>query len=101
MVPHSPDGAYPDGGSQLLWEDGDLFCGLGRQSDDNAPRRSVLIVAPAAGHPSRSSLDRLAHEYELKDQLDGAWAVRPLDLVRDGGQSMLVLEDAASEPLAR
>ena len=58
-------------------------------------------VLPAADHPSRSSLDRLTHEYELKDQLDGAWAVRPLDLVRDAGRTMLVLEDADGEPLDR
>ena len=39
-------------------------------------------------------------EYELKDELDGAWAVRPLELVRDRGRTMLVLEDPGGEPLA-
>src|SRR5262249_43360701 len=34
-----------------------------------------------------------------RDQLDGAWAVRPLDLVRDAGRTTLVLEDADGEPL--
>jgi hypothetical protein len=53
----------------------------------------VLVVLPAAERPSPSSLDRLAHEYRLKDELDGAWAVQPLELVRDGGRTMLVLED--------
>ena len=61
----------------------------------------MLIVLPVADQPSRSSLDRLTHEYELKDQLDGAWAVRPLDLVRDAGRTMLVLDDAGDEPLDR
>ena len=28
---------------------------------------------PAADHPSRSTLDRLAHEYELKDELDRSY----------------------------
>jgi hypothetical protein len=28
----------------------------------------------------------------LKDELDGASAVRPLDLVREGGRTVLVLE---------
>jgi hypothetical protein len=41
------------------------------------------------------------HEYELKDQLDGSWALRPLDLLHDAGRSALVLEDAAGEPLER
>ena len=29
------------------------------------------------------------------------WAVRPLELVRDGGRTVLVLEDHGGEPLAR
>ena len=101
MVPHSLNGAYSDGGSQILWEDGERVFRRGWRLDDNGQRRAVLIVLPAAEHPSRSSLDRLTHEYELKDQLDGAWAVRPLDLVRDAGRTVLVLEDVDGEPLDR
>ena len=48
--------------------------------------------------PSRATLDRLAHEYGLRERLDAAWAVRPLDLVHDGGRTALILEDAG-EPL--
>ena len=44
---------------------------------------------------------RLAHEYGLKDELDVAWAVRPLELVRERGRTILVLEDPGSEPLGR
>src|SRR5882762_11020842 len=99
MMPSSPDGVYPDRSSQVLWEDGErVFCRGWRLGDDGN-RNAVLVVLPAAEHPSPSSLDRLAHEYELKDELDGAWAVRPLDLVRDGGRTMLVLEDPGGEPL--
>ena len=61
----------------------------------------MLAVLPAAEHPTHSSLDRLAHWYALKDELDGAWAVRPLALVRENGRTMLVLEDPGGEPLAR
>src|SRR6266571_1486631 len=45
--------------------------------------------------------ERVFHEYELKDELHGGWAVRPLDLVRNAGTTMLVLEDAGGEPLDR
>src|SRR5215510_820914 len=100
MVPHSLNGAYSDGGSQVLWEDGERVFRRGWRLDDNG-KRAVLLVMPAADQPSRSSLDRLTHEYELKDELDGAWAVRPLDLVHDAGRTMLVLEDAGGEPLDR
>jgi serine/threonine protein kinase len=82
-----------------LWEDGERVFRRGWRPDDSGNRRAVLIVLPAAEYRSRSSLDRLTHEYELKDELDGAWAVRPLDLVRDAGRTMLVLEDAGGEPL--
>jgi predicted ATPase len=82
-----------------LWEDGERVFRRGWRADDSGNRRAVLIVLPASDHPSRSSLDRLTHEYELKDELDGAWVVRPLDLVRDAGRTMLVLEDAGGEPL--
>ena len=80
MAPHL-NSAHLDGGSQILWEDGERIFRRGWRLDDNSQRRAALIVLPAVEHPSRSRLDRLTHEYELKDQLDGAWALRPLDLV--------------------
>jgi serine/threonine protein kinase len=68
---------------------------------DGGNRGVVLLVLVSAEYPSPSSLDRLAHEHGLKDELDGAWAVRPLEFVREGGQVVLVLEDAGGEPLDR
>ena len=85
----------------VLWEDGDrIFCRGHRRSVDG-DGDSVLVVLPATEHPTPASLDRLAHEYGLKDELDAAWAVRPLELARERGRTMLVLEDPGSEPLAR
>src|SRR5258708_6488951 len=85
---------------QVLWEDGErVFCRGEHHADGH--RAAVLAVLPAAEHPTPATLDRLAREYELKDELDGAWAVRPLELVRDRGRTMLVLEDTGSEPLHR
>ena len=51
-----------------------------------------MAVLLAAEYPAPATLDRLAREYELKDELDGTWAARPLELVRDRGRTMLVLE---------
>ena len=85
MMPFSPNGEYPDGSRQVLWEDGErVFCRGWRLGDDGN-RSAVLVVLPAAEYPPSSSRDRIAHEYGLKDELDGAWAVQPLELVRDGG----------------
>src|SRR5262245_31788315 len=101
MVQHSLIGAFSDGGSPVLWEDGERVFSRGLLSDGTGKQRAVLIVAPAAEHPSRSILDRLTHEYELRDDLDAAWAVRPLDVMCDAGRTALVLEDAGGEPLDR
>src|SRR5215475_479046 len=101
MVQQSLNIAYSDGSSQVLWEDGERVFSRGWRLDDNGNRFAVLLVAPAADHPSRTSLDRLKHEYELKDELDGAWAARPLALMSDAGRTVLVLDDLGSEPLVR
>jgi len=97
MVQQSLNIAYADGSSQVLWEDGERVFSRGWRLDDNGNWLAVLLVAPAADHPSRSRLDRLAHELSLKDELDAAWAVRPLKVERGSGRTMLlVLEDKAS-----
>src|ERR1700754_269698 len=101
MVQQSLNLAYSDGSSQVLWEDGERVFSRGWRLDENGNRLAVLLVAPATDHPSRTSLDRLTHEYELKDELDGAWAARPLALVRDTGRTLLVLDDPGGEPLDR
>jgi PAS domain S-box-containing protein len=81
-----------------LWEDGErIFCR--HTGDVSADRSTVLAVLPAVEHPTPATLDRLAHEYGLRDQLDKAWAVCPLELIRDGGRTVLVLEDPGGEPL--
>ena len=88
-----------DSGFQILFEDGERLFYRGWRVGGDGDRSAVLVVLPAAEHPSPSSLDRLTHEYGLKDELDEVWAVRPLELVRDGGRAMLVLEDPGGEPL--
>ena len=89
-------------GRQILWEDGErIYCRGWRLGEDGS-RSAVLVVLPVDAHPSPSSLDRLAHEHALKEELDGAWAVRPIEIVRDGGHTMMVLEDVGDfEPLER
>jgi serine/threonine protein kinase len=86
---------------QILWQDGDrLFC-RGWRVGDEGKRWAMLAVLPAAERPSPASIDRFAHEYALKNELDGAWAVPPLELMHEGGRTMLVLDDLGGEPLER
>ena len=88
-------------GLEVRWEDGERVYSRARRLAADGRLTDVLIVTFAAEHPTADGLDRLAHEYALKDELDGPWAVRPQALIRKRGRTMLVLEDPASEPLNR
>jgi hypothetical protein len=93
--------AEREGGVQVLWEEDEcLFCRAWRETDAGE-RRAALAVVPTLEDPSPRCLDRLAHEFGLKDVLNGAWAVLPLALERKGGTGTLMLEDPGGEPLAR
>ncbi|HVE23074.1 MAG TPA: AAA family ATPase [Acidocella sp.] len=61
----------------------------------------VLVVAPLHDHPPASILQRLEHEYKLRDELDAAWAARPLALWHEGGRVALLLEDPGGWTLDR
>jgi PAS domain S-box-containing protein len=101
MSPSSEFSAGEDHSLQVLWADGEhVFCRRGRERA-NGDRHAVLAVLPAAEHPTPASLHRLTHEYALKDDLDEAWAVRPFELVRERGRTMLLLKDPGGEPLDR
>jgi PAS domain S-box-containing protein len=86
---------------QILWGDGERVLFRGSRLGAEGEREPVLAVLHAADHPPPLALERLAHEYEVRDALDSAWAARPLEFVREGGRAMLVLEDPGGEPLAR
>ena len=101
MDPSSWSGVGRNSSFEVLWEVGDrVFCKKRHEGTDGY-WRAVLAVVPAAEQPTPGSLDRLIHEYGLKDELDEAWAVRPLALVRERGQTMLVLNDPGGEPIER
>src|SRR5437879_3683832 len=86
------------GHDEVLRADGDLV--LSRSATDDG-RSSVLKVTTAAERPVPGSLARLEHEHALRNELDPAWAARPLTLLSDHGQTTLLLEDPGGEPLAR
>lgn len=86
---------------QVLWEDSEYALYRGRRLKQAGSFESVLIVVPAAEQASAAVLDRLVHEYGLKEELDATWAVRPLDLVSQGGRTLLLLEDPGGQPLER
>ncbi|MCL6702845.1 ATP-binding sensor histidine kinase [Pseudomonas sp. T1.Ur] len=85
---------------QILLEDGERIV-YREQCTRYGSAVAILIVSPAVNQPSKGTLDRLAHEYELKHQLLDEWAVRPRELRSESGQVQLVLDDPGGDPLAR
>src|SRR5215472_11057227 len=67
---------------------------------DIAGSPSVLLLVPESERPAPETLKKIEHEYSLRDELDSAWAVRPLALSQQRGQTTLVLEDPGGEPRA-
>jgi PAS domain S-box-containing protein len=85
---------------QVLWQDSEsAFCR--RVSHADGQQTTVLVVVSIAERPPPASLERLTHEFALKDELDPAWALRPGGIEREHGRTRLVLEDPGGEPLAR
>src|SRR5262245_12407603 len=89
-----------DSNVELLSQDGErVLCR--RLRDSPGDRHSVLAVLHVSEQPTASSLNRLGHEYGLRELLDAEWAVRPLELVHERGRAILILEDRGGEPLER
>ena len=86
-------------GFETLLEDEEFAFCRGRRDDGELP--TILLVAPVSEHPVPGILERLEHEYSLRDELDSDWAARPLTLARREGRPMLILEDPGGEPLDR
>ncbi|HET9376995.1 MAG TPA: AAA family ATPase [Chthoniobacterales bacterium] len=62
-------------------------------------RSRVLVLAPAKEKPGPESLKRLEHEFSLKEELDPAWAARPVAKTVHWDRPVLVLEDPGGRPL--
>ncbi len=87
--------------SEVLWRDGGrAFCRLFRSNADGE-RYAFVPILSEAEHATLESVNRLAHEFELREHLAGTWALRPLEFVRDRGQAILVVDYSGGEPLDR
>ena len=92
---------WEDDSLEVLWrEAGRAFCRL-RRDDADGGRHAFIPIPSGAEHPTFESLNRLTHEYELREYLDPSWALRPVDLARERGQTMLVVEYTGGAPLDR
>ena len=83
---------------ETLREDEEFVLERGQRDGDLS---GILVVAPVSEHPVPGILERLEHEYALRNELDSDWAARPLTLTHREGRTMLILEDPGGEPLNR
>src|SRR5262245_16967808 len=58
-----------------------------------------LVLATVSAQPAPGSLERLKHEYALRDHLDPRWAAKPHALSHEHGRSLLVLADPGGQLL--
>jgi PAS domain S-box-containing protein len=84
---------------EVLKEDGELILFRAWHDGADRHRQSVLVLQSAAEQPTPNAVNRLAHEYALKDQLDASWAIRPVELLHDHERTSLVLEAPDGLPL--
>ena len=81
---------------EALRKDEEFILYRGRSKDDAS---QVLVLSPVAEYPTPESLKRLEHEYSLREELDPAWAARPIAMARHWDRTVLVLEDPGGVPL--
>jgi PAS domain S-box-containing protein len=79
-----------------LRKDRDSVLYRGRSKGD--PSR-ILVLVPALERPEPNRLKRLENEYSLREELDPAWAARPIALAQHWDRTVLVLEDPGGTPL--
>jgi serine/threonine protein kinase len=83
---------------EIVRRDAEFVLYRGQRGGVSAP---MLMLAPASDQPESSSLQRLEHEYSLRDELDPEWAVWALELVRYEGRPILLFADPGGDFLDR
>ncbi len=71
---------------------------IGRQDADGNASTSVLAVSERT---ASTGSKRLVREYEFAQYLDRSWALYPLELLHEDGQTTLILEDPGGQPLSQ
>jgi hypothetical protein len=81
---------------ELLRNDKELNLYRGRSEHDDS---QILVLSPAVEYPAPETLKRLEHEYSLREELEPAWAARPIAITDHWNRTVLVLEDPGGVPL--
>ena len=85
---------------EALHQDGELILYRGlRQTKAETSPPSILGLSPVMEHPAPATVKKIEREFSLKDELDQAWAIRPIALTQQQNRTMLVFEDPGGKPL--
>ncbi|MCK1595035.1 ATP-binding sensor histidine kinase [Bradyrhizobium sp. 164] len=87
------------GAVEVLSQEGDILLRrITRQITNTDPSTPITVLA--ASERTAPNFDGLTREYALAEYLDRNWALRPLELLREHGQTTLILEDPGGELLS-
>jgi PAS domain S-box-containing protein len=75
---------------EALRTDEEFILNRGRSTEGGS---QVLVLSPALQQPAPETLERLQHEYALKEELDPSWATRPIAMAREWDRPVLLLTD--------
>jgi serine/threonine protein kinase len=81
---------------ELLRNDKELNLYRGSSEYDDS---QILVLSPRAEYPAPETLKRLEHEYSLREELEPAWAARPIAITHHWNRTVLVLADPGGVPL--
>lgn len=84
---------------QLIWHDAERLISR-EQGAEAQGSAALLVVQTATDQPLPATLARFAHEFALRDEIDGDWALQPVQMRREAGHDQLVFEDPGGELLA-
>jgi serine/threonine protein kinase len=87
---------------ETLHQDAEFILSRGLlQTEAKASPHSILVLSPVMERPAPATIQKIEHEFSLKDELNRAWAIRPSALTQQQSRTMLVLDDPDGELLDR
>jgi serine/threonine protein kinase len=81
---------------EVLRKDEHFILYRGRTADGSS---QVLLRSPTSQPPTVANLKRLEQAYSLGEELDPAWAVRPIEFATHWDRTVLLMEDPGGVPL--
>jgi serine/threonine protein kinase len=93
--------AEDSGAIQVLSQESDILLRRIRRQGTDGDLSSSITVLVISERTTPNSLNGVAREYEFAEYLDPDWALRPLELVQEHGQTILILEDPGGELLSQ